>query len=87
MLDSTKYCKLLEVVEGKDGSSQMSVAESGLLSILYKTFVRVEGSQEALQINVLRDTGATQSLILDNVLPFSNQTSTGATAGSRDGCY
>ena len=42
-----------------------------------KGLVCLEGSKEKVPINILRDTGATQSLILSNVLPFSDQSSAG----------
>ena len=54
-----------------------STAGSGLSPFVSKGFVCLEGSKERVPIKVLRDTGATQSLILDSVLPFSDQSSTG----------
>lgn len=54
-----------------------STADNGLSPFVSKGFVCLEGSTEKVPINVLRDTGATQSLMLDSVLPFSDQTSAG----------
>ena len=63
--------------QGKGRLNPTSVAGSSLSPFVSKAFIRLTGNQETVQINVLRDTGATQSLILDNVLPFSEKSSTG----------
>lgn len=52
-------------------------AQSGLFPFMSKGYVCLEGSDEKVLINVLRDTGATQSLILENLLPFSDNSSAG----------
>ena len=44
---------------------------------MLKGIVYLEGSEKKVPINVLRDTGATQSLILDSVFPFSDKSSAG----------
>jgi len=75
--NSVGQTESLEDGQGKGGSSPMGVAESGLSPFVSKAFVRLKGNREALPINVLKDTGATQSLILDSVLPFSDKSSTG----------
>ena len=54
-----------------------STAEGCLSPFVLRGFVCLEGSKEKVPINVLRDTGATQSLILDSVLSFSDQSSAG----------
>ena len=41
-------------------------------------YVSLSGSDEARKVKVLRDTGASQSLILDSVLPFCENSSVGA---------
>jgi len=43
----------------------------------YQRVACLKGSDEKVLINVLRDTDATQSLILENVLPFSDNYSAG----------
>ena len=40
-------------------------------------YVSLVGCDEARKVTILRDTGASQSLILDSVLPFGGQSSTG----------
>ena len=40
-------------------------------------YVSLVGCDEARKVTILRDTGASQSLILDNVLPFGGKSSTG----------
>ena len=46
---------------------KLTVAESSLSPFVSKGFVYLEESEKKVPINVLRDTGATQSLILDSV--------------------
>jgi len=41
-------------------------------------FHRLKDIEEKVPISILQDTSATQTLILDNVLPFSQESSTGA---------
>ena len=51
------------------------------LPFISEGFVSLSGDssdQQPIKIKVLRDTGATQSLLLEGVLPLSEQTSTGA---------
>ena len=52
-------------------------------------FISLEGSSSQVPIKILRDTGATQSLLLEGVLPLSVSTSTGESViaqGIEGGC-
>ena len=52
-------------------------------------FVSLESSSSQVPIKILRDTGATQSLLLEGVLPLSVSTSTGESViaqGIEGGC-
>ena len=62
----------------RNETKKLSTPESTALSpFVSKGLVCLEGSKEKVPINILRDTGATQSLILSSVLPFSDQSSAG----------
>ena len=43
---------------------------------LSQGFVSIDGSSEAKPVQILRDTSAAQSLLLESVLSFSERTST-----------
>ena len=64
-------------IEKPDKLLKAVAAESGLSPFVSKGFVYLEGSEDKVPISLLRDTGATQSLILDSILPFSDKSSTG----------
>ncbi|KAJ8049627.1 hypothetical protein HOLleu_02455 [Holothuria leucospilota] len=53
---------------------------SNALAIVDEGFISLDGNSAhpPVKIKILRDTGATQSLLLDGVLPLSDSTSTGA---------
>ena len=48
-----------------------------LIQLTYTTYVSLVSCDEARKVTILRDTGASQSLILDSVLPFGGKSSTG----------
>ena len=56
---------------------KLTAAEGSLSPFVFKGIVYLEGSEKKVPIDVLRDTGATESLILDSVLPFSDKSSAG----------
>ncbi|XP_065894244.1 uncharacterized protein [Dysidea avara] len=82
--DSLIIPKMVDVTDSVNETRNQGTSESVggtadevLLPFVSRGFVCLEGGTEKVPINVLRDTGATQSLLLDSVLPFSDQTSAG----------
>jgi len=65
----------------------LTAVYSSLSPFVSKGFIYLEESEEKVPISVLRDTGATQSLILDSVLPFSGKSSIGISSTTTDECH
>lgn len=51
--------------------------ERDYVPFITEGFVSLVGSSEKVAVKILRDTGASESFILESVLPFSRQSSTG----------
>ncbi|XP_055788765.1 uncharacterized protein LOC129861392 [Salvelinus fontinalis] len=50
---------------------------SGYLPFITEGFVSILGSKELVPVKILRDTGASESFVLESVLPFSAETDSG----------
>ena len=69
--------KAIDSLAEKIKQEKSTAAEGSLSPLVSKSIVYLEGSEKKVAINVLRHAGATQSLILDSVLPFSDESSAG----------
>ncbi|XP_056869252.1 uncharacterized protein LOC130513948 [Takifugu flavidus] len=67
----------LPVVSGLDESDFRSV-DPGYCSYVSQGFVSLVGSGKRVRVNILRDSGALDSFILESVLPFSSDSDTGS---------
>ena len=71
--DVRKHVSVPHVMKSAD-SDQIKSQFAPFTSVGYVSLV---GCDEARKVSILRDTGASQSLIVDSVLPFGGQSSTG----------
>ena len=69
--------------ESSIGLAQSEIIREKFKPFVSKGFVSLESSSSQVSIKMLRDTGATQSLLLEGVLPLSVSTSTGECYCSR----
>ena len=61
-------------------SSDEASSSTNYYPFVSEGYVSLSENGEAVAVKILRDTGATQSLLVDNTLPLSEQTSIGASA-------
>ena len=59
-------------------ATKVAKVAEGYTPFVSQGTVCLKDTEEKVPISILQDTGATQILILDNVLPFSHESSTGA---------
>ena len=75
--------------ESSIGLDKSEIIREEFKPFVSEGFVSLESSSSQVPINILRDTGATQSLLLEGVLPLSVSTSTGESViaqGIEGGC-
>ena len=79
----------LNRAESSIGLDKSEIIREEFKPFVSEGFVSLESSSSQVPINILRDTGATQSLLLEGVLPLSVSTSTGESViaqGIEGGC-
>ena len=63
--------------ESSIGLDKSEIIMEEFKSFVSEAFISLESSSSRVPIKILRDTGATQSLLLEGIIPLSVSTSTG----------
>ena len=85
----SNWCPNPNRAESSIGSDKSEIIREEFKAFVSEGFVSLESSSSQVTIKILRNTGATQSLLLDGVLPLSISTSTGESVifqGIEGGC-
>ena len=85
----SNWCSNPNRAESSIGLDKSEIIREEFKPFVSEGFVSLESSSSQVPIKILRDTGATQSLLLEGVLPLSVSTSTGESViaqGIEGGC-